>query len=60
MEYKSFASAIMAIFGKQPGQSLGEFQAEIKELTEKDRQDIINGLAGNGITITGQPATGVY
>ena len=60
MEYKSFASAIMAIFGKQPGQSLGEFQAEIKSLTDKDRQDIINGLAANGDTVANQPSTGVY
>ena len=60
MEYKSFASAIMAIFGKQPGQSLGEFQAEIKSLTDKDRQDIINGLAANGDTVANQQSTGVY
>lgn len=60
MEYKYFVSAIVAIFGKQPGQSLGEFQAEIKALTEKDRQDIINGMSRNGDAITGHPATGVY
>ena len=60
MEYKSFASAVMGVFGKLPNQTLSEFQSEIKTLTDKDRQDIINGLAANGDTVANQPSTGVY
>lgn len=60
MHHKSFASAINSFFGRKPGQSLSEFQAELKALTNNDRQDIINGLAAVGETIEGMPATGKY
>ena len=61
MEYKSFASACMAIFGKNPStESLAEFQAEIKALTPEDRQDLINGMAKMGDTILNMPSTGSY
>lgn len=60
MNYKSFASAAMNYFGKKPNTGLAEFQAELKALTDADRQDIANGLASQGITIDSMPATGTY
>ena len=47
----SFVGACMDFFGKKPGQTLTEFGAEIKALTEKDRAEIKAGLIQNGYNI---------
>lgn len=59
VSYKSFAMASKAFFGSE-GKSLSAFQEELKALTPKDKQDIANGLAKQGITIDAMPATGSY
>lgn len=47
-----FVIACRQFFGQKQGQGLAEFQAEVKELTEKDREDMRPGLeAALGCTI---------
>lgn len=36
----SFVMAITKVFGRKPGQSLVDFNNELKALTQKDRDDI--------------------
>lgn len=57
MQQKTLTKALMDQFGKKPGQSLQEFQAEIKTLTEKDRADFTAMFAGEGIEIIAGAAT---
>jgi hypothetical protein len=38
MQQKTFTKAINEFFGKKPGQTLMELQAEIKALTIEDRE----------------------
>lgn len=57
--HKSFAMAVKEFFGKGE-QSLQQFQQELKALTDKDRQDIANGMAKLGHVIENMPATGDY
>lgn len=40
MEKVSFAKACKEYFGMKPGQTLSDFLAELKELTEKDREEL--------------------
>jgi hypothetical protein len=49
----TFTKACMEYFGKQPGQSLQDFAAELKALTEKDRQDFVKWFPSVGIEIEG-------
>ncbi len=44
MEELGFVIACRKFFGQQKDQSLGEFQAEVKKLTEQDRKDLTPGL----------------
>lgn len=44
----TFTAACADFFGKQPGQGLAAFGAELKALTAEDRADITVGLAMNG------------
>jgi len=37
MQIMSFTAACKHYFGYKPGQTLGEFMAEVKELTPEDR-----------------------
>jgi hypothetical protein len=44
-EPKSFASNAMAFFGKkEPTQTLAEFQAELKALTQEDKDELRVGM----------------
>ena len=45
MEPMSFVVACRNFFGQKPGQSLTEFQAELKALTPQDRREIAEGLS---------------
>lgn len=49
--YKSFMSAAMAYFGKQPGQQLGAFVKECGALSPADKAEIAEDMARNGIKI---------
>lgn len=55
-EYSSFAGACKAFFGLLPGQSLGDFAAEVRKLTDSDRAEITEGLARNGLVIVAKSA----
>lgn len=54
METKSmtFIAACKDFFGLLPGQTLSQFLAETKALTEKDRAELSAMLAANGYTLT--------
>ena len=41
LKHMTFISACNSFFGRKPGQTLQEFNAEIKCLTEQDRKDLI-------------------
>lgn len=41
METMSFIAACRKFFGTKPGQSLQEFAAEVRALTDKDKTDLI-------------------
>ena len=36
---------VQELFGRLPGQSLTDFAAELKSLTEQDRIDLANGMS---------------
>lgn len=38
----TFVMACNAFFGRKPGQTLQEFNSELKALTEKDRADFVD------------------
>lgn len=50
-----FATACMKYFGMRPGQNLTQFQAELRELTEKDRADFIAWFPSVGYKIIINP-----
>lgn len=45
VERKSWAVACMGFFGRKQGQDLPAFKKELDALTDKDKQDIIDGFA---------------
>lgn len=47
----SFMAACVDFFGLKPGQSKVEFGREVKQLNEKDREEITEGLAAFGYEI---------
>lgn len=47
----SFTKAIVDYFGKKPGQTLQEFQGEIKALTPEDRAYFIREFKKAGIEV---------
>jgi hypothetical protein len=47
----SFIKAMMQYFGKKPGQTLSEFQAELKELSHDDRLYFVREFAKIGIAV---------
>lgn len=47
----TLTKAIHDFFGKKPGQSLGEFQNEIRALTSEDRAYFVREFAKVGIEI---------
>lgn len=49
---KTFTVAMKEFFGFLPGQTLQEFGAEIKKLTQEDRDYFKAGLEQNGYQIT--------
>lgn len=51
MKEMKFTTACLEFFGKKPDQSLQEFAAEMKELTEKDRADLTEMFPNVGIKI---------
>lgn len=52
MRQMGFVAACREYFGYKPGQNSGEFLAEMKALTKKDREDLTNWFPSVGITIT--------
>lgn len=48
---KSFVAACNDYFGRKPGQTLPEFQAELKALTEDDRKYFIREFVKVGYEI---------
>jgi len=46
-----FAMACSDYFGKHPGQTLGEFQAEVKALNPADKEEIREGLISLGYKV---------
>ena len=44
MAQKSFIAACREYFGFKPGQTLGEFGAEIKQLNHADKVEIAEGM----------------
>ncbi len=47
----SFAAAVKDYFGFRPGENLSDFMKELKELNEKDREDLKSGLESVGYEI---------
>lgn len=47
----SLVAACQDFFGRLPGQSLGQFSEEYKKLTEKDKEEIREGLIKQGYNI---------
>lgn len=52
MQQMTFTKAINDYFGKKPGQTLMELQAEIKALTSEDREYFKREFLKVGIEIT--------
>lgn len=52
MEKKSFVAACNSFFGRLPGQTLGDFQAELKTLDTNDRAYFVREFAKIGIEVT--------
>lgn len=52
MQQMSFTKAVSEYFGKKPGQTLMELQAEIKALTPEDREYFKREFVKVGIEIT--------
>jgi hypothetical protein len=50
MNNVSFAQAIKHFFGQLPGQTLTDFVAEMKQLTDADRDEFKAGLIAVGYT----------
>jgi hypothetical protein len=50
--YTSFVGAMADFFGRKEGQSLGEFNMELKALTPEDRKFFFAGLKQNGYKFT--------
>ena len=48
----SFVMACSSHFGRKPGQTLQEFNRELKELTPKDREDLTTMFRDLGIDAT--------
>ena len=48
----SFTAACKDYFGSKPGQSLGEFMAEVRALTEKDKGELTAMFPSVGYSIT--------
>jgi hypothetical protein len=49
----TFTKAMMDFFGRKPGQSVGEFAAELKALTDADREFFKSEFARLGWTVQG-------
>ena len=49
---QQFTTACLKFFGKKPDQSLTEFAAELKQLTDQDRDDLRAMFKDIGIEIT--------
>lgn len=52
MEQKSFIKAMRDHFGKLPGQTLGDFQNELKALDDGDRAYFTREFTKIGVEIT--------
>lgn len=51
MKETTFAVACKEFFGFREGQKLGDFMHELKQLTDKDRADLIAWFPSVGYTI---------
>jgi hypothetical protein len=51
LKEKSFVAAMMDFFGRKPGQTMGDFSAELRALTPQDREYFTAGLEQNGYKI---------
>ena len=47
---KGFATAASRFFGRKDGQSLGDFGAEVKALTDEDVAQLHGGIANGTLT----------
>lgn len=50
-QFGTFAAAAKEYFGVRPGEGLKEFMAEVKALSDDDKQEIAEGMARHGIVI---------
>lgn len=48
----SLIGACQDFFGRLPGQTLGQFSEDFKKLTEKDKEEIRNGLIKLGYNVS--------
>lgn len=55
MKRMSYVAAMKDFFGLQPGQTLTQFSAELKALSDADREYFKAGLAQNGYEIIQSP-----
>lgn len=46
---KSFIARMSDYFGRKPGQTTGEFGAELKQLTPKDKEDFVRWFNEAGL-----------
>ena len=53
IETVSCAKAMMQYFGRLPGQTLGDFMAELRALDASDRAYFTAGLIQNGYNVQG-------
>lgn len=51
MEQKSFVKAMRDQFGFRPGDTLKDFSAELRALTDKDRQELTEEFGKIGVEI---------
>lgn len=51
---KTFAVQCMAFFGRKEGQTLAQFAAEIRQLTDTDRKELTKLLASEGYPVLGE------
>lgn len=55
METKTFVGRMLEFFGRKPGQSAGEFSAELRALSDADKLWFVDQFNKSGLPTT-QPA----
>lgn len=49
-EKRKYAAVLSKFFGKKPGQTLMEFASEVNALTQKDKDDLYDGIENGSLT----------